>query len=180
MEIRKATTSDLEQIMIIYEGARAFMAEHGNPTQWGTTEPPRFKIEQDIADGTCYVCVERKQETEGIEIDLDKKEKKAELDQIEAVFYYRIGDDPTYKRIYEGKWLNDHMYGVVHRIASAGHVKGAGTFCLRWAYEKCGNLRIDTHKNNIVMQKLLKKLGFVCCGVIRIEDGTERLAYQKE
>ncbi len=35
MRIRKAKPSDLDRIMHIYEGARRFMAEHGNPRQVG-------------------------------------------------------------------------------------------------------------------------------------------------
>lgn len=50
-------------------------------------------------------------------------------------------------------------YGVVHRLAGDGSEKGIGAFCIDWAFSKCGNLRIDTHGDNIVMQNLLKKLG---------------------
>ena len=66
--------------------------------------------------------------------------------------------DPTYAVIYDGAWPSDEPYGVVHRIASAGTVKGAGAYCLNWAFEQCQNLRIDTHKDNFVMQNLLKKV----------------------
>lgn len=160
MEIRKTKRNELDQVMAIYEYARGFMAEHGNPTQWGTTEPPRELVEQDIENGKSYVCVEN--------------------GKIAAVFYYAKEADETYANIYEGSWPNDKEYGVVHRIASAGIVKGAGSFCLNWAYEQCKNLRIDTHRNNVVMQNLLKKNGFAYCGIIYIKDGTERFAYQKE
>ena len=41
-------------------------------------------------------------------------------------------------------------------------------------------LRIDTHRDNTVMQDLLCKNGFVYCGVIHLaENGEERLAYQR-
>ncbi len=160
MDIRKTAKEDLNRVLEIYEYARSFMADHGNPNQWGKSNPPQEVIEQDIADGKHYVCVEG--------------------NEIVAVFYYAIEEDPTYARIYEGGWPNDKIYGVVHRIASAGTAKGAGSFCLNWAYEQCGNLRIDTHRDNIVMQNLLKKNGFQYCGIIYIKDGSERLAYQKE
>lgn len=160
MEIRKTRAEELDAVMDIYAYARGFMAEHGNPTQWGTTEPPRDVVEQDIALGKSYVCLEG--------------------GEIIAVFYYAVEADETYARIYEGEWPNEKPYGVVHRIASSGKKKGAGSFCLNWAYEQCKNLRIDTHRNNVVMQNLLKKNDFVYCGIIYIKDGTERLAYQKE
>lgn len=160
MEIRKTNFSELDQVMSIYEYARSFMAEHGNPTQWGRTEPKRETVKQDILAGKSYVCVEQ--------------------EQIVAVFYFAPGPDPTYFTIQEGSWLNNEEYSVVHRIASAGSVKGAGSFCLNWAFEQCKNLRIDTHRNNLVMQNLLKKNGFSYCGIIYLADGAERFAYQKE
>ena len=85
----------------------------------------------------------------------------------------------TYVRIYEGQWLNEAPYGVVHRITSDGTIRGAASFCLNWAFNKCGNLKIDTHRDNIVMQHLLDKNGFKYCGVVYLENGSERIAYQK-
>lgn len=159
MEIRKARISELEEIMNIFAHARKFMAEKGNPNQWGTTKPSWETIEADIRNGCSYVCVEN--------------------DMIVATFYFAKGVDPTYVKIYEGAWLNDKPYAVVHRIASAGTVKGAGSFCLNWAFEQCGNLKIDTHRDNVVMQNTLKKNGFSYCGIIYLTDGDERLAFQK-
>ena len=54
MRIRKATQQDLHSIMQLYENARAFMREHGNPGQWGTTYPPQNMIETDIRFGNLY------------------------------------------------------------------------------------------------------------------------------
>lgn len=55
-----------------------------------------------------------------------------------------------------------------------------GAFCINWAYEQCKHLRIDTHEDNVVMQNLVKKLGFKYCGIIHIkEDNDPRLAYEK-
>lgn len=168
LSIRKATIEDLNSIMEIYKRARRFMAETGNPNQWGETKPYREWIEQDIEVGKCYVCVE-KNTLPGTD---------AEREIIAAVFYFSIEEDPTYKVIDDGQWLNDGEYGVVHRIASAGKVKAAGEFCLKWAASKCENLRIDTHEDNKVMQNLLKKIGFQYCGIIHLENGEPRLAFQ--
>ena len=38
-KIRLAVQTDLKQILEIYDWARRFMAENGNPTQWGTSHP---------------------------------------------------------------------------------------------------------------------------------------------
>ena len=35
-----------------------------------------------------------------------------------------MGDDPTYQQIYEGTWLNNEPYGVIHRLATNGKQKG--------------------------------------------------------
>ncbi len=163
MEIRKSTEGDLPRIMEIYARARRFMAEHGNPNQWGPTNwPPEALIRRDIAQGKSYVCVH-----EG---------------RVAGTFFFIHGKDiePTYARITDGAWLDDGPYGVVHRIASDGSAKGVGAFCLNWAYARCGHLRIDTHGDNVVMQRLLERLGFTHCGTIYVEeDDYPRLAYEK-
>ena len=68
--------------------------------------------------------------------------------------------EPTYYEITDGAWTGNNRYGVVHRIASDGSEKGIGQFCINWAFEQCGHLRMDTHTDNVIMQKLLTKLGF--------------------
>ncbi|MDR0862525.1 MAG: GNAT family N-acetyltransferase [Oscillospiraceae bacterium] len=158
MTIRKTTTDDLAEVLRIYADAREYMRESGNPSQWGDSRPTRETVEHDIACGASYVC-----EISG---------------EITAVFYFNIERDPTYEQI-DGAWLNDEPCGVVHRIAKRRDAKGAGAFCLNWCYERCRNLKLDTHRDNAAMLKLLAKLGFTYCGVISIRDGEERVAFQK-
>ncbi len=96
MEIRLTTTDDLEEVMKIYEHARAFMREHDNPRQWSAYGwPPQSVIEADIQHGKSYVAVEN--------------------GEIAAVFYYDHGvcPEPAYNDITDGL------------SASAGHVKKA-------------------------------------------------------
>lgn len=163
MEIRRATETDFQRMMEIYGYARSFMAEHGNPNQWGVTGwPPESLIHSDIAAGNSYVCI-----CGG---------------RITGTFFFQYGRDiePAYRMIENGRWLDDSAYGVVHRLAGDGTVKGIGTCCLDWAFEKCGHLRADTHGDNRVMQNLLKKSGFIHCGTIYVaEDCYPRLAYEK-
>ena len=163
MYIRKTEITDLSRIMEIYAHARKFMAETGNPKQWGATMwPPEELIREDIAQGNSYVCIQE--------------------NQVIAVFYYVHGRkiDPTYDHIEDGAWIGDDMYGVVHRIACDHSIKGIGSFCISWAYEQCGHLRMDTHGDNIVMRSLLEKLGFERCGIIYVvEDNDPRIAYEK-
>lgn len=163
MEIRHTIEADFARVMEIYGRARQFMAQNGNPDQWGPTNwPPKELIHRDIQNGSSYVCVH-----EG---------------RIVGTFFYTVGEDiePTYRHIEDGEWLDNSAYGVVHRIAADGTVKGTGKFCLDWAFLQCGHLRIDTHGKNTVMQNLLKKLGFIHCGTIYVEeDEYPRLAYEK-
>lgn len=103
-----------------------------------------------------------------------------ESGDIVGVFAYTIGEDETYRVIRDGQWLNDELYGTIHRIASSGAQKGISTYCFSWAFEQCPNIRIDTHEDNKVMQRVLQKNNFVYCGVITTRDGTSRMAYQKK
>ena len=164
MRIRHSTGQDIERIMEIYSFARQYMAAHGNPNQWGPTNwPPEALIHKDIGDRNSYVCL------------------NDEGNVIGTFFFIRGRDiEPTYRIITDGAWLNDDSYGVVHRIAGDGSEKGMGAFCINWAFEQCGHLRIDTHGDNIIMQRLLKKLGFSHCGTIHVEeDDYPRLAFEK-
>jgi len=95
------------------------------------------------------------------------------------VFYFKVEEDPTYAKIYEGEWLNDKPYGVVHRIASNGMQKGVASYCLQWCLEQCHNIRVDTHRDNLVMQEILRRNGYQRCGIIYVANGTERIAFQK-
>ena len=164
VQIRKSTERDLERIMEIYAHARTFMAQHGNPKQWGATHwPPEALIRKDIAEGSSYVCLD-------------------DAGRVTGTFFFAQGNDaePLYRKITDGKWMDDGPYGVVHRIASGGSEKGVGLFCLDWAYRRCGHLRIDTHSDNTVMQNLLRKAGFVHCGTVYVEeDNDPRLAFEK-
>ena len=159
MEIRKTRLEELDMVMEIYVHARKFMVEHDNPNQWKNNKPSREQIEKDILDGKHHVCV-----ADG---------------EIAAVFYFAYEMDPTYVKIYDGAWLNEESYAVVHRIASSGAIIGAGSFCMNWAASQCDNLKIDTHKDNYVMQNMLRKCGFTHCGTIYLEDGEPRLGFQK-
>lgn len=159
MEIRKATGNDTERILELYAMARTFMRENGNPDQWGDHYPPKELVVRDIAEEMSYVC-----EEDG---------------EIVAVFFYEAGVEPDYRCIYDGAWLNEEPYSVIHRIAAPTGRKGVASHCIRWCCERSGgNVRIDTHACNIPMQRMLEKHGFVRCGKIRLADGTERIAYQ--
>ena len=85
--------------------------------------------------------------------------------EIIGTFAFIRGNDPTYAHIHEGEWLeNTQPYGVIHRLASTEHSKGVANACLQWCYEQIPNLRADTHRDNRILQYILKKHGFQYCG----------------
>ena len=161
MKIRLASSNDIGIIEKIYEDARVFMRQSGNMYQWQGIYPSRENIISDINDSCLCLCCE------------------SEL--ILGVFYFRIGEDVTYQTIYDGKWLNESEYAVIHRIAvsSESRGKGVASFCFDYALSKFPNIKIDTHKDNIPMQKALTKNGFSYCGIIHLLNGEERMAYQR-
>ena len=156
--VRTAKHEDLERIQGIFAGARRFMAQTGNPNQWGKTHPPRELLVQDIEAGNLYV-VEEKQDIHG-------------------VFYFWIGPDPTYAAIWEGSWRENTPYGTIHRIASDGS-GGILAAAVRFASAQIRHLRMDTHHDNVVMQKALEKQGFCRRGIICLSDGSSRIAYDR-
>ena len=88
------------------------------------------------------------------------------------------GPDPTYARIDGGHWLNDEPYYVIHRIASSPKAHGVMREVLRFAFTMTDNIRIDTHRDNQTMRRLLAHYGFTECGIIYLANGDERLAFQ--
>ena len=160
MLIRLTDLKDLPAVMAIYDIARDFMRANGNVTQWIDGYPSEELIRQEIECGHSFVCTD-------------------EQGEILGTFCFIPGDDPTYKIIYEGAWLNDEPYGVIHRMATSGKQKGVAEACLCWCSRHCKNLRVDTHRDNLVMQHILTKHGFQRCGIILVKNGTERIAYQR-
>ncbi len=159
MEIRKTEERDIPFAVEIYENAREFMHSNGNPNQWRTSYPSEASLREDMKQGASYVC------TDG--------------DEVVAVFYFKIGEDPTYKIIYDGEWLTDGDYAVIHRIAVKYQGRNIAGFCFNEMFKLFPNIKIDTHKDNLPMQNALKKRGFKHCGIIHLENGDERLAFQK-
>jgi len=102
-----------------------------------------------------------------------------EISARRRVFFFAVGEDPTYRVIEDGAWLNDRPYGVIHRIAGDGSIRGILTRAVEFAGARFDYLRIDTHEKNIPMQNALKKQNFTQRGVIYLRDGNPRLAYDK-
>lgn len=160
MHIRPAHPNDIDALMAIFDAARRFMEKQGNPNQWINGYPAREFILQEITDGHCFVCETANKEVVG-------------------TFCFILGDDPTYAYIEEGEWCNHEPYAVIHRMASSGKVRGIADECMKWCFDHCRNIRVDTHQDNIVMQNIFIKHGFKRCGIIYVKNGTPRIAFQK-
>ena len=156
--IRQSSLEDIPQLQEIFENARKFMAEIGNPNQWAATYPSEELLKKDIENRNSYVILQG--------------------NRIVATFVLRGGIDPTYNIIYDGQWLNEDPYATIHRVASSGEVKGILHLSMQFALQHYHNIRIDTHRDNKVMQNAIAKEGFKHCGIIHCWNGDERLAYQ--
>ena len=159
LRIQPTQREDVPAVMAIYDHARFFMRTHGNAAQWIDGYPSQELIIAEVEAGHSFVC-------------------KDEDNEIVGTFCYIEGNDPTYRKIYDGAWLDEEPYAVIHRMASSGKRKGIGEACFRWALAHNAHIRVDTHADNHVMQRLLAKLGFQRCGIIFVSNGTPRIAYQ--
>ena len=77
----------MAKILEVYARAREFMAKNGNPTQWGDGYPSQELLEEDIDTNRLFVYMLN--------------------GRMQAVFAFILGEDPTYKAIEDGQWLND-------------------------------------------------------------------------
>ena len=161
MEIKQATLSDLESLMKIFEGAKAIMRASGNLHQWNDGYPSPDIVIKDIESGHCYVVCD-----DGCII---------------ATMALIPGPDTTYTCI-EGKWPDDKPYYVIHRIATLSPGRKTAVRMFEWAFRHISEkgydtIRIDTHRDNVIMKHVLTKYGFSECGVIYLENGDPRDAY---
>ena len=166
--IRHAVPDDLDALMAIFDEARKTIAALGID-QWQDGYPNREVILQDMDAGRSMLV-----ESDG---------------EITATFALCPGEEPTYNVIEDGEWLTgneNRAYLAIHRVAIAVSNRGTGLSgrIIRYA-EDCarqagfGSLRIDTHKGNAVMRRMLEKNGFTYCGVIHLANGDPRVAYEK-
>lgn len=158
MEIRNIKLEEFEEVKKVYANARKIMKNSGNLTQWGDNRPSEETLLNDIKNENLYGIFEN--------------------GELLGAFALIFGEDETYKVI-RGHWLNDEPYATIHRIASSGKKNGLMKNILDFCESKSKNIRIDTHEDNLIMQHILSKNGYEKCGIIYVDDGTERIAFQK-
>lgn len=157
--IRKTTEHDLEKVMPLFDHSRSIMRSNGNQRQWVGGYPAEAIIREDIARGNSYVL------TDGL--------------KIAGTFAFIIGRDTTYEKIEDGAWQeDDRPYGTIHRMARSASHRGIFATAIDWCRRQTTSLRIDTHEDNAIMRHLIEAHGFTYSGIIRVADGSPRMAYQ--
>ena len=157
--IRNSCETDIPAIMDVLEAAKVIMRSSGNVNQWINGYPSETVVRKDLENGNGYVV-----EDDG---------------RVVGYFAFIASPEPTYAVIFDGAWLEDELpYHVIHRIGSYPEVHGIFKSIMDWCVSKDRNLRIDTHRDNFIMQHNILKYGYKYCGIIFLESGDERLAYQ--
>ena len=160
VSVRKSVIEDIDNILLVYEGAKRYMRQEGNHSQWIDGYPGHDVIEADIKAGNHYLI----EDSDG---------------NILMTFSFIIGPDPTYSYIEGGEWIDETEYGTIHRAASSGMKRGMMKKCIEFCFSRIDNIRVDTHADNLSMKRALTTLDFKKCGIIYLKDGRPRVAFQK-
>lgn len=165
MEFRKAIYQDIENIMQIIEHGQEYLKNQG-VNQWQNNYPNREVIAKDIEQGYSYL------------VEMDST--------IIATVAISFDGEITYDKIFQGEWLSNDEYCVIHRMAIHKSRRGTGisSYLMSSIEDLCkerniNSIKVDTHRKNEPMQTYLKKNVFKYCGVIYLQSGEERLAYEK-
>lgn len=169
MRHRLAVLSDLDRIMEIVSDARAFLRKNGI-NQWQDRYPEREIFIQDIEKGGCYVFTDE--------------------DRIVGMISLVFSPEPSYLVVFGGNWLSkDKPYAVFHRSAVSSDSRGRGiagemmSYVEKKAKEKgLYSMRVDTHRDNKAMRRLLEKNAYIHCGSIHLDGpgcDVERVCYEK-
>jgi len=167
MLFRLAKNKDIDNIMrIIGEAQTALRAL--NIDQWQNGYPAVGDIQKDIDAQSGYVL----------------EDETGEIVGYTAVF---IDFEPTYDKIFDGAWLSIDRFVVAHRMAVKQSEKRKGIAEILFAEiihiaknQGITSFKFDTHEGNIPMRNLAKKLGFVYCGIILLNSGAKRMAFEKD
>jgi ribosomal protein S18 acetylase RimI-like enzyme len=167
MRLIASITSDVSDIMDIIKDAQNYLADL-KIDQWQDGYPDEEQINLDIKNGDSYLVLNDADEVMGTTVFTTKKES-------------------TYQSI-EGEWLTSEniLYGVIHRLAVSDAYRKLGI--AKFVFNECESqlrkmkvksMRIDTHRENKGMQRMLKIRDYKYCGIIYLDSGAERLAFEK-
>lgn len=160
MLLRKATMKDVDSILYIITLAKQYFKDN-HIDQWQNGYPNKESTINDIENGHSYVICDN--------------------EKVIATAAIIADVDPNYAIIENGQWLSNYPYVCVHRVACLPDYKGqgiAGKFLSHAKVMGRKSVRIDTHADNISMQKMILKNGFTYCGIVYMADGALRNAYE--
>lgn len=162
--VRRAARGDLPIIMRLIEDGKAIMRRNGNMLQWSDGYPQKEVLLRDIDRGQSFLLMDH----EGTD------------SRAIATWAFISGPDVTYNEIERGEWTDDVApYYVIHRVASRPDCRHVLADIMAYCFSVTNNIRVDTHRDNTIMQHALLSLGFRYCGIIHLLNGDERLAYQR-
>lgn len=157
-QIRHTREEDMDAVMAMFDHSRSLMRAAGNYSQWAGY-PTRGDLMADIQRHASYLAI------------LDGRPV--------GTFALVPGTEPTYAVIEHGRWIDDRSpYTTIHRIAKADGVRGIAHLAFATARERYAHLRVDTHRDNHLMRSILATEDFVYCGIVYMNDGSPRLAYE--
>lgn len=170
LSYRKAAPDDIPEILRITGEAKSYLRRQ-KVDQWQGSYPDAAAFNADIEREECYVLLHG--------------------EEMAGFFTLAARVDPNYAGITDGKWSNDKPYCVLHRNALAGKYRGTGMSaymmkCVEELTRECGRkyIRVDTHRKNKPMQKLLRECGYRYRGNVNVvvEDGHDpaRQAFEKK
>ena len=165
MKFRRAVNTDINDIINIIRQAQSYFKEVGI-YQWQDNYPNVETISNDIDNKNSYVLLKD--------------------NNIVATAAVSFDEEKTYDSIYEGQWISNNEYAVIHRMAVDNDYKGLGlsSQIIKNVERLCLNkdvysIKVDTHEENLSMQKLLKNNQFQYRGIMYLKDGSKRIAFEK-
>ena len=175
---RKAKIEDLDQIMEAVEDSREVLRLQGNG-QWQDGYPNKDDFINDINNKRLFVTFDK---------------EPNEIVGVCALTY----SEEDYHHLYEGKWLTELPYMVMHRVAIKKKYRGRGYgkrlfelfiaiitavitsyFIEQAKVEGYRSLRIDTHEGNAIMRHLIESFGFTYCGKAILTPNKDRMMFER-
>ena len=165
MIIQKTKYNNIEDVMKVINQAKQYFIDE-KIFQWCKEYPAKEHIKNDIDKDESYIVLDN--------------------DKIVATFVLSVGKDVCYEKIYDGKWITDDIYATIHRVAIHNDYKrkGIGNMIIKYREDYCKNnninsIRIDTHRLNLPMTRLIENNNFTYCGIIKTQNNDDRIAYEK-
>ncbi len=148
----------------IIERCRIVLAKHESG-QWQGQEPSMKTLIEDLHNQYLYLGFEHNNIIGGCAL---------------------LPFEKDYENLLSGLWKNDHPYIVIHRFAIDPQFHGLGygkalLLGIETTVQSMQrvNIRVDTHKANVPMHRLLISCGYQVCGTVLLKQAGERVVYQK-